>query len=94
MIYAQFKTLSTGYINGSIPPKFSDKHKKPVDLLGSDGVCILDGRLSKWNLIESTIKTYNKHINKSSIIGFDIIKATDLRGGGKIISSYTINKTN
>lgn len=44
MIYVQSKTLSTGYVEGTTPPKFCDTFKKPIDLLGSDGVHRLDGR--------------------------------------------------
>jgi hypothetical protein len=44
--YIQFLTLSTGYVSGSIPPRFDDSHKKPIEMLGSDGVFQVDGR---WN---------------------------------------------
>ena len=88
MIYAQFKVLSTGYIDGSIPPQFSDDHKKPIDLLGSDGVAVLDGRKTITNLIFDAIKIMNNHINKNSIIGFEIIKANDFRGNGKILTFW------
>ena len=88
MIYAQFKVLSTGYIDGSIPPQFSDDHKKPIDLLGSDGVAVLDGRKTITNLIFDAIKIMNNHINKNSIIGFEIIKANDFRGNGKRLTFW------
>ena len=44
--YLQFVQLSTGYIAGTIPPRFSDEHKKPIDKCGSDGVMPIDGRFS------------------------------------------------
>jgi hypothetical protein len=44
--YIQFLTLSTGYIPGTIPPRFNDSQKKPIEMLGSDGVFPVDGR---WN---------------------------------------------
>lgn len=31
--YAVLQVLSTGYIDGTIPPKFSDDNKKPIDML-------------------------------------------------------------
>lgn len=88
MIYAQFKVLSTGYIDGSIPPQFSDDHKKPIDLLGSDGVAVLDGRKTITNLIFDAMKIMNNHVNKSSIIGFEIIRANDFRGNGKRLTFW------
>lgn len=46
--YIQFLTLSTGYVPGSIPPRFDDSFKKPIEMLGSDGVFQVDGR---WNSV-------------------------------------------
>ena len=45
--FIQFYRLSTGYIQGSIPPKFDKAHAKPIEALGSDGVLFVDGRWSK-----------------------------------------------
>lgn len=44
MRYAQFFILSTGYVPGSIPPRFDAAHVAPIEACGSDGVFILDGR--------------------------------------------------
>jgi hypothetical protein len=44
--YIQFLTLSTGYVPGSMPPRFDDSRKKPIEMLGSDGIFQVDGR---WN---------------------------------------------
>lgn len=49
MRFAQFYKLSTGYIAGSIPPRFSPDNVKPIEALGSDGVLIIDGRLTLDN---------------------------------------------
>jgi hypothetical protein len=46
MRFAQFYHNSTGYVSGSIPPKFSPDHIKPIPACGSDSVAILDGRYS------------------------------------------------
>lgn len=43
MQFATFFKLSTGYVAGSIPPRF-DGERVPVEALGSDGVAIFDGR--------------------------------------------------
>ena len=45
--FIQFYTLSAGYIQGTIPPKFDKAHAKPIEALGSDGVLFVDGRWSK-----------------------------------------------
>ena len=45
--FIQFYRLSTGYIPGTIPPKFDKAHAKPIEALGSDGVLFVDGRWSK-----------------------------------------------
>ena len=45
--FIQFYRLSTGYIQGTIPPKFDKAHQKPIEALGSDGVLFVDGRWSK-----------------------------------------------
>jgi hypothetical protein len=48
--FAQFFTLSTGYIEGTIPPVFSAEAKKPIPACGSDGVYKLDGRGSLYTM--------------------------------------------
>ena len=45
--FIQFYSLSTGYIQGTIPPKFDKAHAKPIEAMGSDGVLLVDGRWSK-----------------------------------------------
>ena len=71
--YIQFMTLSTGYIQGTVPPQFSDENKKPIDLLGSDAIVYLDNRLSLNNMIEKGFNVLSKHIKKNSIVGFKVI---------------------
>lgn len=43
MRYAQFFTHSTGYVPGSIPPRF-DGPRVPIEACGTDGVMPVDGR--------------------------------------------------
>lgn len=71
--YIQFLTLSTGYISGTIPPQFSEDNKKPIDLLGSDGLYYLDNRLSLYNMINKGYEVYANHFKKNSIVGFKIV---------------------
>jgi hypothetical protein len=84
--YIQFKTLSTGY------PEFTEESKKPIDLLGSDGVCILDGRLNIESMIYYAYEKISNHISKRSIIGFDIIRANSFLDKGNIRYSKLIKK--
>lgn len=79
-IYCQFLTLSTGYIEGSCPPKFEDSNRKPIDSLGSDGRMILDGRKSINTLIEDCELLMAKQVKNR--IGFKIIKSNSFRDKG------------
>jgi hypothetical protein len=69
--YIQFKTLSTGYIQGSIPPQFTKENVKPIDKLGSDGIYCLDNRLSLPNMIGKGINLCTIKGNK---VGFSIVR--------------------
>lgn len=86
--YVQFLTLSTGYVQGSIPPVFKDENKKPVEMLGSDGVRILDGRLSLNSMINETNNTWSKHVNKNSIVGFEIRKGVRFGSNDTVLYRY------
>ena len=85
--YIQFKVLSTGYVPNTIPPQFKDELRSPIDELGSDGVSILDGRLSKDNMINEAFKRFSKRRIKPCI-GFDVVLANTFSEQGKIIYSY------
>ena len=67
MRFATFYTLSTGYVAGSIPPRF-DGEKKPIPATGSDSVFILDGRLS----LNNCANVARDICRKRSFIGFTI----------------------
>lgn len=47
-MYAQFQTMGTGYIHGTIPPQFGAPY--PIDACGDRGIIKLDGRLSLDNM--------------------------------------------
>lgn len=82
-VYCQFLQLSTGYIPDTIPPQFSEDYKKPIDMLGSDGVYILDGRKSLSNLIHDCDIMRLKKRNVP--IGFKIIRADSFLDEGVIM---------
>lgn len=44
--WAIFYQLSTGYVAGSIPPRFEESAKYPIEACGDRAVLRLDGRLS------------------------------------------------
>ena len=89
--YIQFMTLSTGYIQGTVPPQFSDENKKPIDLLGSDGIVYLDNRLNLNNMIEKGFNVLNKHIKKNSIVGFKVIAYNrSIQEKERILKSITL----
>lgn len=48
--FAEFYTLSTGYIGGTIPPEFSASNKKPIPVCGDRGTIVIDGRLSSQRM--------------------------------------------
>lgn len=88
MTYVQFYQNSTGYIAGSIPPRFSDANIKPIEMGGSDSVYILDGR----NNLDTMIFDAEKRMEKmrtihTYIIGYKIIKAQSFLDTGTILYS-------
>ena len=62
MKYAQFYTMSVGY-DGKHP-------SKPIEYCGSDGVLLLDGRLSFYNMVTAATKA---SVNKAGIVGFKLM---------------------
>lgn len=71
--YIQFKTNSTGYIQGTTPPQFSKNNIKPINQLGSDGVYYLDNRLNLSNMIAKGFELCKQRNNK---VGFSIVRYT------------------
>lgn len=71
--FARFFHNSTGYVIGSNPPYFSPEHVRPIELLGSDGIRILDAR----NNLDTMINDCYKHIDSMNalnkgIVGFEV----------------------
>lgn len=65
MRYAQFFILSTGYVSGSIPPRF-DGQRVPIEACGSDGVMRVDGRYSDSRAVMEARETCKRR----GFIGF------------------------
>lgn len=81
--YIQLKSLSTGYIQGSVPPQFSKDNIKPIDSLGSDGIFYLDNRVSLSNMISKGIDICK---SRGNTVGFDIVSFYS-RYDGKVVYS-------
>lgn len=67
MQFATFYKMSTGYVAGTIPPRF-DGEKEPIPALGSDGVAIIDGRLS----VENAANVARDIARRRGFVGFTI----------------------
>lgn len=88
MKYVQFYQKSTGYIAGSIPPRFSDANIKPIEMCGSDGVYILDGRNNIDNMIiDAEMRLQKIRMIHPGICGYEIIKAQRLSDVGTVLFS-------
>lgn len=85
--FARFLHESTGYIEGSIPPKFSKDNVRPIEMLGSDGIYILDARNSLDTMINDCYSRIEsmKALNKG-IVGFEIHRG-DLRNSRVIYTN-------
>ena len=66
--YVQFYQYSTGYIPGSTPPKFDDAYKRPIEVCGSDGVMLVDGRWSS----STTHTRAREYAKQKNFIGYTI----------------------
>ena len=47
MRYVQFFQMSTGYVQGSVPPLFYENNRTPIKACGDRGVVRVDGRISR-----------------------------------------------
>lgn len=68
MRYAQFFSLSTGYVENSIPPEFREENKRPIEACGSNGVIIIDARI---RLIDAG-RIASAECTKRGFIGWEI----------------------
>lgn len=76
--------LSTGYVQGSIPPTFREDNKKPINACGSDSIMILDARKNTNSLFYDCLQV----MKQRKFIGFKIIRANSLLDKGHIILNY------
>lgn len=70
--YIQLYTMSTGYIEGTIPPKFGSP--KPIPACGDRGVIKVDGRLKERRIVEIALQA----CRESEFIGYQVLKGDSL----------------
>lgn len=68
MRYAQFYAMSTGYVAGTIPPRFEASSRAPIEACGSDGVLILDAR----RRVAGSIREALQHAKARGFVGVRI----------------------
>lgn len=55
--FAEFYSPSTGYIAGSMPPRFDEAYKRPIAACGDRAIIEIDGRLSPENVADIARQT-------------------------------------
>ncbi len=82
MKYAQFFILSTGYVPGSIPPRFDAAYTAPIEACGSDSVFILDGRyrLARCVAVARAECRRRKYVGFTIMAGESFTNSRMLRG--------------
>lgn len=80
MRFAQFYTLSTGYIEGTVPPQYGDR--KPIEACGDRAVLVLDARRN----LENEVAEVAEVCKKRGFIGFSIHE------GRNILDSKEVRK--
>lgn len=72
--YIFFWVMSSGYIPGYSPAKFSKEYEKPHTMCGSDGIFPVDGRWGKERIRNKALelaKSKNEKLGKG-IIGYSV----------------------
>lgn len=69
--WVEYYEMSNGYIEGSIPPRFSEDARKPIPMVASDSVRYLDGRWSLQSCITAA-RTYANDLMRRPV-GFKIM---------------------
>ena len=72
--YVQFWTESTGYVAGSVPPRFEKQAVRPIEACGDGAVVRLDGRESD----ATALPFCRTECRRRGYIGFTIIAGESL----------------
>jgi len=87
MYYAQFYQLSTGYVPGSIPPKFDPKLVALVPAVGSEQILKLDGRLHRATHLQQA----TEHARRLGFKAFSFHKADRIIANPQTAAKYTVS---
>lgn len=71
--WVQFLDWSTGYVAGSIPPRFEESAKKLIDVCGDTGVFILDGRNSSETMHRDAMRRAQRLEHWRKYAAFQIV---------------------
>lgn len=86
MQFAQFHHLSTGYVEGSIPPRFEESNKKPIPACGSDSVYVFDGR---WGLPRCCSEAH-RVAKARGFIGYSIERGSSFTSAREVVKFVRI----
>ena len=84
--FAIFYHLSTGYVEGSMPPRFDKAHVKPIEACGDRASLRIDSRLTIDNA-ESLARDWAK---KHKFVGYKIVKGNGLQNNRTIVNYRSI----
>jgi len=76
--------MSTGYVEGTIPPVFDDARKRPIEATGDRAVLVLDGRLSTARLPAVVIAS---ECARRGYVGYRVFKGASF-SDSKPVSGY------
>lgn len=90
MRFVQYYQMSTGYIEGTNPPQFDDKYKKPEPALGSEAITILDGR---WKRSTYLLWAFDdaKSPRRHRYCGFVVMEGDKISTAKPITEYFPIN---
>ncbi len=84
MLFAEFYSSSTGYVEGSIPPVFKKENIKLIPACGTDSRLQLDGRLTLANAASLARQTCKQRkfkgftINKGDYLNSEQVRALEV----------------
>lgn len=82
--YIQLYTMSTGYIEGTIPPQFGAP--KPTPDCGDKGVIKVDGRLKERSIVEIALQA----CRESEFVGYQVLKGKNLLEASPISKVFIV----
>lgn len=81
-MWAQFWQPSTGYVEGSLPPRFEKAAVRPIYCCGSDGIIKLSGQRKNVGAVHVA----REECRRRKWIGFTLIR------GSSLLNARTVRK--